>query len=74
LRENENRHFVSLFFKASFSILTVEAFLYMVNSETELQELSLANSTTEVIFLLTDAVETERCKIAVLVISKETVL
>jgi hypothetical protein len=35
----------------------------MVNSETELQELPLANSTTEVISLLTEAVETERCRI-----------
>jgi hypothetical protein len=53
-------HFVSFFFKASFTVLTVEAFLYMVNSETELQELPLENSTTEVTFLLTEAVETER--------------
>jgi hypothetical protein len=54
---------VSFLFKASFTILTVEAFLYMVNPETELQELPLANSTTEVISLLTEAVETERCRI-----------
>ncbi len=56
-------HFLSFLLKASFTILTVEAFLYMVNSETELQELPLANSTTEVISLLTEAVETERCRI-----------
>jgi hypothetical protein len=35
----------------------------MVNPETELQELPLENSTTEVIFLLTEAAETERFRI-----------
>ncbi len=61
--ENLKRHFVSFLFKASLTILTMELFLYMVKPETELQELPLANSTTEVIFLLTEAVETERCRI-----------
>jgi len=43
-------------------MLTVEEFLYRVNPETELQALPLENPTRVLIFLRTEAVDTEMLK------------